>query len=441
MRDFIWGAATSAGQIEGGFAADGRGLSIWDVFSRIPGTIRDGSTGDIACNSYYDWKKDIALLKELGVDAYRFSVSWSRVLPEGKGKVNEKGLDYYRRLTDTLLENGIMPSITLYHWDLPYELERLGGWLNRDIADWFADYAELMFRNLPGAAMFATHNEPVATYVGYALKGFAPGFGLEKYGRQANHNLLLSHGKAVQAFRASGNKAKIGIVVDIWNRVPADPKNEDDVNYAAEQNGLAHGSYLSPIFLKKYDPYVVRHLEKENIVLEMRSDDLDIIAQPLDFYGLNCYNRLIVSRRDVDIRKIVLQSGGNFLENGAEFYPDAIYEALRVAKTEYGISIPVYITENGVGFTQEREENGMIRDTERIKYLQGSFASVRRALKEGYDVRGYFLWSLMDNFEWTAGYSMKYGICTRERKMKESALFYRDWIREQKKAEAEKCGK
>ena len=171
----------------------------------------------------------------------------------------------------------------------------------------------------------------------------------------------------------------------------------------------------------------------------MRAEDLDIIAQPLDFYGLNCYNRLIVSRRDVDIRKIVLQSGGNFLENGAEFYPDAIYEALRVAKTEYGIGIPGYITENGVGFAQEREENGMIRDTERIKYLKGSFASVRRALKEGYDVRGYFLWSLMDNFEWTAGYSMKYGICTRDRKMKESALFYRDWIREQKKAEAEKC--
>lgn len=307
------------------------------------------------------------------------------------------------------------------------------------IVQCLADYADLMFRNLPEAAMFATHNEPVATYVVYALKGFAPGFGLEKYGRQANHNLLLSHGKAVQAFRASGNKAKIGIVVDIWNRVPADPQNEDDVNYAAEQNGLAHGSYLSPIFLKKYDPYVVRHLEKENIVLEMRAEDLDIIAQPLDFYGLNCYNRLIVSRRDVDIRKIVLQSGGNFLENGAEFYPDAIYEALRVAKTEYGIGIPVYITENGVGFAQEREENGMIRDTERIKYLKGSLASVRRALKEGYDVRGYFLWSLMDNFEWTAGYSMKYGICTRDRKMKESALFYRDWIREQKKAEAEKC--
>lgn len=267
------------------------------------------------------------------------------------------------------------------------------------IAQCLADYADLMFRNLPEAAMFATHNEPVATYVGYALKGFAPGFGLEKYGRQANHNLLLSHGKAVQAFRASGNKAKIGIVVDIWNRVPADPQNEDDVNYAAEQNGLAHGSYLSPIFLKKYDPYVVRHLEKENIVL---------------------------------------QSGGNFLENGAEFYPDAIYEALRVAKTEYGIGIPVYITENGVGFAQEREENGMIRDTERIKYLKGSLASVRRALKEGYDVRGYFLWSLMDNFEWTAGYSMKYGICTRDRKMKESALFYRDWIREQKKATGRK---
>lgn len=439
MRKFIWGVATSAGQIEGGFDADGRGLSIWDVFSRIPGTIRDGSTGDVACNSYREWKKDLALLKELGVDAYRFSVSWSRVLPEGKGKVNQKGLDYYRRLIDALLENGILPSVTLYHWDLPFELERLGGWLNRDIADWFAEYASLLFENLPGAAMFATHNEPIATYVGYALKGFAPGFGLEKYGRQANHNLLLSHGKAVQAFRASGNKAKIGIVVDVWNRVPAYPENEDDVRFAAEQNGLAHGSYLSPIFLKKYDPYVVRRLEEENISLEMREGDLDIISQPLDYYGLNCYNRLVVSRRDVDIREIVLQSGGNFLENGAEFYPDAIYEALRAVKRDYGVNIPVYITENGVGFEHERAENGRIRDEERIRYLKGAFSSVRRALSEGYDVRGYFLWSLLDNFEWTAGYSMKYGICTRDRQMKESAFFYRDHIRKWK--ESEQCGK
>ena len=242
MKDFVWGVATAAAQIEGAFNEDGKGLNIWDVFSLIPGTIRNGDRPDVSCDSYHKWKEDVKLLKDLGVNGYRYSVSWSRILPEGKGQINQKGLDYYRRLTDTLAEAGIAPNITLYHWDLPYELERLGGWLNRDVADWFADYADIVFRNIPNAQMFATHNEPIATYVGYALKGFAPGFGLEKYGRQANHNLLLSHGKAVERFRSSGNKAKIGIVVDIWNRVPADPYSEADVRLAKEQNGLAHGS-------------------------------------------------------------------------------------------------------------------------------------------------------------------------------------------------------
>ena len=252
MKDFVWGVATAAAQIEGAFNEDGKGLNIWDVFSRIPGTIRNGDRPDVSCDSYHKWKEDVKLLKDLGVNGYRYSVSWSRILPEGKGQINQKGLDYYRRLTDALAEAGIAPNITLYHWDLPYELERLGGWLNRDVADWFADYADIVFRNIPNAQMFATHNEPIATYVGYALKGFAPGFGLEKYGRQANHNLLLSHGKAVERFRSSGNKAKIGIVVDIWNRVPADPYSEADVRLAKEQNGLAHGSYLSPLFCGEY---------------------------------------------------------------------------------------------------------------------------------------------------------------------------------------------
>mgnify|MGYP005950550549 CR=1 FL=1 len=180
--DFIWGVATAAAQIEGGYLDDGKGLSIWDAFSHIPGNIRNGDVPDVACDSYHLWEKDIALMKEIGVKGYRYSISWARVMPEGKGKINQKGLDYYRRLTDKLQENGISPNITLYHWDLPYELERLGGWLNRDIADWFADYAELIFKQIPNADIFATLNEPIATYVGYALKGFAPGFGLERYG-------------------------------------------------------------------------------------------------------------------------------------------------------------------------------------------------------------------------------------------------------------------
>ena len=431
MKGFVWGVATAATQIEGAFHEEGKGLSIWDAFSHIPGNIRNGDTPDFACDSYHRWREDIALMREIGVNGYRYSVSWSRVLPEGKGKVNQKGLDYYRRLTDALTEAGIAPNITLYHWDLPYELQRLGGWLNRDVADWFADYAEIIFRNIPNAQWFATHNEPIATYVGYALKGFAPGYGLEKYGRQANHNLLLSHGKAVERFRASGNPAQIGIVVDIWNRVPADPSSQEDQKLAAQLNGLAHGSYLSPLFCGEYNPFVEEMLARERIAIEREEKDLQIINAPLDFYGLNCYNRVVVSARpDVNVRKVIEQNGGNFLENGSELYADAIYEALRVARDDYQVHIPIYITENGVGFENEREKAGKIADLQRIEYLQKSFASIARAKAEGFDVRGYFLWSLMDNFEWNAGYAVKFGICTRDRKKKASADFYKKWISE-----------
>ena len=434
MEDFIWGVATAAAQIEGAYDEDGKGLNIWDVFSRIPGTIRNGDRPDTACDSYHKWQEDIALMKEIGVNGYRYSISWARIFPEGKGKINQKGMDYYRRLTDALEEAGIAPNVTLYHWDLPYELQRLGGWLNRDVADWFADYAEAVFKNIPNAKMFATHNEPIATYVGYALKGFAPGYGLEKYGRQANHNLLLSHGKAVERFRASGNKAKIGIVVDIWNRVPADPASEDDVRLAAEQNGLAHGSYLSPLFCGEYNAYVEEMMRRQKIKIEREEGDLQKIGAPLDFYGLNCYNRIVVSARPgVDVRKVISQNGGNFLDNGNELYADAIYDALKIARDDYKIDIPVYITENGVGFEQEKAKNGKVDDVQRIEYLKSAFASLLRAKREGFDVRGYFLWSLLDNFEWNAGYSMKFGICTRDRVKKASADFYKEWIKSHQK--------
>lgn len=399
------------------------------MFARIPGSIKNGDLPDVACDSYHKWKDDIRLMKDLGVNSYRYSISWSRVLPEGKGKISTKGLDYYKRLTDALIENEIVPNITLYHWDLPYELERLGGWLNRDVADWFADYADIIFRELPQAGMFATVNEPIATYVGYALKGFAPGFGLEKYGRQANHNLLLAHGKAVQRFRASGNKAKIGIVIDIWNRVPADPNSAADIELAKQQNALAHGSYLRPVFSGKYDERVLEFLNNNNIHVESEEDDLKVISMPLDFYGLNCYNRVLVSAdANVDIRKKIEQNGGNFLENGNEIYPDAVYDAVCIAKKEYGVNIPIYITENGTGFEKEKEIKGRIQDDERILYLRNCLNAVDRLKKEGYDVRGYFLWSLLDNFEWNAGYSMKFGVHTIDRKPKASAEFYKNWI-------------
>ena len=426
-KNFLWGVATSAGQIEGNVLKDGRKYSIWDAFCRIPDTIRNGDTTDVACNSYEKWQDDVRLLKELGVNAYRYSISWSRVIPDGKGVVNYKGLDYYKRLTDTLLENGIQPNITLYHWDLPYELHKLGGWLNRDIANWFADYAETVFKHIPNAGMYVTHNEPIATYVGYAQKVFAPGYGLEEYGRKANHNLLLSHGKAVQRFREMGINGKIGIVVDVWNRVPLDVTSEADVQLAKTQNALAHGSYLAPIFLGKYDDLVLAHLQAQKIDVGLQEGDLSCIATSLDFYGLNCYNRVVVSATK-EVQKELKQNGGNFLQNGQEYYPDAIFDAVKIVREQYGVRVPIYITENGVGFENELEVNGIVCDDERIRYLQGSLRSLEKANEQGLDVRGYFLWSLMDNFEWTAGYATKFGLYTRNRQPKKSAEFYRQWI-------------
>lgn len=426
---FLWGVATSATQIEGASLKDGRKLSIWDVFSRVPGNIRNGDLPDVACDSYIKWKEDIRLLKELGVNSYRYSVSWSRVMPDGKGTVNQKGLDYYKRLTDALLDEGIQPNLTLYHWDLPYELHRLGGWLNRDIADWFADYAETVFRHIPDAGMYATHNEPIATYVGYAHKGFAPGFGLEEYGRKANHHLLLSHGKAVQRFREMGVKGKIGIVVDLWNRVPLDENDKADVRLAKTQNDLAHGSYLAPIFLGKYDKTVLEHLKALNIDVGIQDEDLSCISTPLDFYGLNCYNRVVVSATK-DVQKERKQNGGNFLQNGNEYYPDAIYDAVKILRNEYGVTLPIYVTENGVGFENETINNGQVSDEERILYLKGSLKSIEKANAEGLDIRGYYYWSLMDNFEWNAGYAMRFGLYTIDRKPKKSAIFYRDFLKE-----------
>ena len=426
-NDFVWGVSTSAGQIEGSSLVDGRGLSIWDAFSRIPGNIRNNDTPDPACDSYRKWKDDVKLLKDLGVNSYRYSISWSRVLPDGKGNINQRGLDYYKRLTDALVDEGIAPNVTLYHWDLPYALHTLGGWLNRDIADWFADYAELIFKNLPNAGFFSTHNEPIATYMGYARKTFPPGFMNETWGRQANHNLLLSHGKAVERFRSLGHKGKIGIVIDVWNRVPLDPNNPADVELAIKNNALAHGNFLHPIFSGKYEDRLLKHFEEENVKLEIGADDFKIISTPLDYYGLNCYNRIHVSSTGQNVLKTLEKNGGNFLQNGNEYYPDAIYDTVKIVRKQYNVNIPIYITENGVGYGKEDGKNPL-EDFDRIKYLKGSFASLEKANKEGLDVRGYYLWSLMDNFEWTAGYDIKFGIHTIDRQPKASAKFYKDWI-------------
>ena len=294
-KDFLFGTATSAAQLEGAAREEGKGLSIWDTFARIPGNIADGSTPENACDLYHRYEEDLDLAQRMNLNSFRFSFSWPRILPEGKGKVNQKGLDYYKRFIDGLWKRNMIPNATIYHWDLPYELERLGGWLNRDVADWFGEYASLLYREFGDAVpMWATVNEPIATYVGYALGGFAPGFRLEKYGRQANHHILLAHGEAIRRFRQENLKeSKAGIVVDIWQHYPLRPDNDRDCEIARLENEKTFRSYLNPVLKGCYRQELLQYMEEKDCMPVIKDGDMERIRQPLDFFGLNCYNRVL----------------------------------------------------------------------------------------------------------------------------------------------------
>lgn len=435
-KNFQWGVATSAPQIEGAVFEDGRGMSIWDVFSRIPGKIQGGALPDISCDFYHRYREDIALAKSLGINAFRFSFAWPRIVPDGVGQINQKGLDFYDRLIDELLKNNLMPNVTLYHWDLPQGAEDRGGWLNRDCAEWFADYAEIIFRRFSDRVpFFATLNEPIAIYVGYALGGFAPGKKLDKLGKQAAHNALLAHGKAVERFRGVASKnSNIGIVVDIWQRHPARDDNAADIALAQKENEESYRFFLNPVFKGRYTDYILEKMEREGTLPQMKDADFKLIGQKLDYFGLNCYNRVVVSTDTIAIQEKIRNAGGNFSDSGDELYPRSIYDALHILKDDYNVSIPVIISENGTRDESEKIINGKIHDGYRIRYIQGFLEWLHKAITEGIDVRGYYLWTLIDNFEWTAGYDFKFGIVsndreTQRRNLKDSALFYSDVVK------------
>lgn len=437
-KDFLWGVATSAAQIEGAAQKDGKGLSIWDVFSRIPGKTANGDLPETACNHYELYKEDVQQMKRLGLNSYRFSVSWPRILPEGKGRINDKGLDFYKRLVDELLKNDIAPNMTLYHWDLPYELQTLGGWLNRDTAKWFGEYAQLLFKEFADRVpLFATINEPIATYMGYATGLFAPGLKSEAFGKQANHNILRAHGEGVAAFRAcSSQNSQIGIVVDIWHRHPARPENEEDIAIALRENEESYLSYLNPVLKGRYSAYLLDKMERDGTMPEIRESDLELISQPIDFFGCNCYNRVVVSAQAAEIKRAMERNGGNFLETGVEYYPRCVYDAITMLREDFQLKIPIYITENGVHNANERVgADGRVHDAYRIQYVEGFLKWIHKAIEDGADVRGYYLWSLYDNFEWTAGYSYPFGILhtdysTQNRTWKDSAYWYQKVIQE-----------
>lgn len=426
---FLWGAATAAHQIEGSPLADGAGPSIWTRFAHTPGMTVNGDTGDVACDHYNRWAEDVKLMRELGLTAYRFSVSWSRILPQGTGAVNQKGLDFYSRLVDALLENGIEPMPTLYHWDLPAALDDRGGWLNRDIADWFAEYGSVLFRALDGRVKkWVTLNEPwVVTDGGYLHGALAPGHRSRFEAPIASHNLMRAHGAAVKAYRAEGQH-EIGLVVNIEPKHAASDSAEDAAA-VRRAHAYMNEQYLHPALLGEYPP------ELKEIFGEAWPDwpaeDFELIRQPLDFVGINYYTRSITAAGDSYPLKtaVVRNPLGSYTETGWEVYPAALTELLLWFKQTYG-DLPLYITENGAAFYDPPvAEDGRVRDPLRIDYLHKHLRAVHDAIEAGVDVRGYLAWSLLDNLEWSLGYSKRFGIVhvnydTQQRTPKDSARWY-----------------
>lgn len=429
-ENFVWGVATAAAQIEGAAFEDGRGASIWDVFSRLPGKIKNGGIPDICCDSYHNIGRDVALLRELGVKAYRMSFSWSRILPDGIGKVNSAGIDYYKRLLTALKEAGIQVNATIYHWDLPYALQVKGGFGNREIIDWYLNYASILFDNFGDLVDYwVTFNEPIATYVGHAKGFFAPGLTDEKYARQCIHHLLLCHGEAVKLFRSRQLPGQIGVVVDVWKHYPARPGNADDIAAAMMNNEIeGFGMFLHPLFIGGYSKELTAYMEKNGLAPKAEPGDMDAICQKLDFYGLNFYNGLY----DNADERHAASEGGNF-QDRPEQHLEAVYDVLHMLVEKYGIDIPIYITENGVAQDDSPDREAMLNDEERIAYVSETLRHVRRAMEDGIDVRGYYLWSLMDNFEWSAGFAARFGLYYTDYENlrmipKKSASWYHDVI-------------
>ena len=433
---FLWGAATAAYQVEGSPLADGAGVSTWHRFSHTPGRVANGDTGDVACDHYRRYKQDVALMRELGLTAYRFSISWSRVLPDGTGRVNEKGLDFYRRLIDELRTNNIQPLVTLYHWDLPAALDDRGGWLNRDIANWFAEYAQVCYRALDDRKpIWTTLNEPwVVTDAGYQHGVLAPGHANVYETPIAAHNLLRSHGAAVAAYRAM-SKGTIGIVVNLEPKHAASDSKEDR-DAVKRADAYMNRQYLDPIFFGKY-PEELAEMYGEAWP-DFPADDFKLITEKVDYVGLNFYKRGIVKN---DPAKVIERAsyidnprGSVVTDIGWEVFAPALTEPLLWIHERYG-KPPIYITENGAAFYDPPSaRDGVIEDPLRRNYLRDHLLASLEAMKKGVDLRGYCVWSLLDNFEWALGYSKRFGIihvdyATQTRTKKASAKFYADVIR------------
>jgi beta-glucosidase len=432
MSEFIWGVATSSYQIEGAANEGGRGQSIWDTFCKVPGKVANFDNGDIACDHYHRFKEDLDLMKWMGVKAYRFSVAWPRVIPDGVGRVNEMGLDFYDRLIDSLLEREIAPWLTMYHWDLPEALQLRGGWNNREVVEWFGEYAEVLTSRFGDRVKnWMTLNEPLCSaWLGHLYGDMAPGIKDLQTALNVSHNLLMSHGLACQVIRSNVSEANVGIVINVTPAVPATDSQEDS-NAAQLADGFDNRWFLDPVFGRAYPADVIDTLGASP---EIHSGDMKLIAQDLDFLGVNFYFRQTVAAdqnsKPLPIRSVNRENVKRTAMNW-EVHPQAFEEILLRISKEYSPKA-IYITENGSAWNDE-VINGEIIDDERIDYLARHLDVMRSAKNQGAPILGYFAWSFLDNFEWAYGYEKRFGLIyvdykTQKRTPKKSAFFYRQLL-------------
>ena len=432
MSEFIWGVATSSYQIEGAANEDGRGKSIWDTFCKVPGKVANFDNGDIACDHYHRFKEDLDLMKWMGVKAYRFSVAWPRVIPDGVGRVNEMGLDFYDRLIDSSLEREIAPWLTMYHWDLPEALQLRGGWNNREVVEWFGEYGEVLTSRFGDRVKnWMTLNEPFCSaWLGHLYGDMAPGIKDLQTALNVSHNLLMSHGLACQVIRSNVSEANVGIVINVTPAVPA-TDSQVDSNAAQLADGFDNRWFLDPVFGRTYPADVIDALGASP---EIHSGDMELIAQDLDFLGVNFYFRQTVAAdqnsKPLPIRSVNRENVKKTAMNW-EVHPQAFEEILLRISKEYSPKA-IYITENGSAWNDE-VINGEIIDDERIDYLVRHLDAMRSARSQGAPILGYFAWSFLDNFEWAYGYEKRFGLIyvdykTQTRTPKKSALFYRQLL-------------
>ncbi len=435
-KDFVWGIATSAYQIEGAWNEDGRGPSIWDTFSHTPGKVANGENGDVAADHYHRWKQDVALLSELDVQAYRFSVAWPRILPEGTGKVNKKGLDFYDHLVDELLKRKIQPYVCLFHWDLPQALQDKGGWPNRETAGHFAEYARVVAARLGDRVpVWFTHNEPwVAAFVGHFLGEHAPGTKDIGAAIKSLHHIMLSHGLAVEAILAEVKRpVEIGMTQNL-NPVHPATDSKKDIAAAQRVDMFMNRIVLDPI-LKGTSPILDSSIAKLLTGRLVQDGDLEKMRR-LDILGVNYYSRAVMKHDPkfpvVNVAQVFPE--GNEYSGMWEIYPEGMYETIKMV-ADYGAPCKIMITENGIPVPDGLDHDGRVRDERRIRYLQTHLAQVRRAIDDGIPVKGYFHWSLMDNFEWNLGYGQRFGLVyvdfkTQKRVIKDSGRWFANVIQQ-----------